>query len=515
MKQKTSAQRHLTQENLVSVLPAFIFGIAMLAITIVTILGMGSIQEPKIRAFLAAYGISGCLYLGLYYYFYRASPNKNLFAWINAVTSGSAVGGLIYFVPQDFYYLLYTLIFIGALTTSIISTRAPVYFFISWIAVLHFINYWLRPITLDAWVTHGGLFLSALIVAEVIQQVKTLAFTQIKRLEILNEVSQQIISTLDKDQILALLNAALQKVLEADSYYIGILEGDEIHMQLFYDDGEYFNGVKLDKAGSLSGRVIENQEKLFIPDLQIQNLQQRGIKFKLIGSRRLSRSWIGVPMRGGYTNGIIAIGSYQPNTFNQSDLELLNNIAQRAALALDNAYHHQRVQEEARLDSLTRVYNHGYFIQALREKAEFCKSTAQPLSLIMLDIDHFKRYNDSYGHQIGDQALIGLCDFIRKNIKSGDLAGRWGGEEFAIALPNANAEQALQVAKRIQSSMERFSLRLPDEKTIPAPTVSQGISVYPRETADISKLIDLADKRLYLAKERGRNQIEPAAPTDP
>ncbi|MCC7118295.1 MAG: diguanylate cyclase [Anaerolineales bacterium] len=508
MKPKIPTSRPFAQESLISLLPPFIFGIAMLAITILVILELSPIRDPLTRLILSAYGVLGCLYLGFYYYFYRTSPNKNFFAWFNAIVSGLALGALIYFVPPDFQGLLYTLIFIGALTTSIISTRAPAYFFVACIALFHFINYWLNPIRLDEWVTHLGLFLSALIVAEIIQQVKSLTQSQIKRLEILNEVSQRIVSTLNQEQILTLLNAALQKVLEADSYYIGVLKGDEIHMQLFYDEGEYFNNVKIKKEGSLSGRIVETQEKLFIPDLQVENLKKRGLNFKLIGTTKLSRSWVGVPMRGGHINGVIAIGSYQPNRFDQSDLELLSNIAQRAALALDNAYHHERVQEEARLDSLTRVYNHGYFIKSLQEQAEACKLNGQPLSLIMLDIDHFKRYNDSYGHQVGDQVLINLCRFIRENIKASDLVGRWGGEEFSVALPNANLDQALQVARRIQSAMLNFTLKLPDEKEIPAPTVSQGIALYPEESQHTVKLIDLADKRLYIAKERGRNQIE-------
>jgi diguanylate cyclase (GGDEF)-like protein len=204
----------------------------------------------------------------------------------------------------------------------------------------------------------------------------------------------------------------------------------------------------------------------------------------------------------------MAISSYRPNAFDRSDLELLSNIAQRAALALDNTHHHAIVEKQARLDSLTHVYNHGYFIKIMQAQAS--QKQNQPLSVIMLDIDFFKQYNDTFGHLIGDEVLISLCDVIRRHIKNTDAVGRWGGEEFCIALPNTDGQQALQVAQRIRETMSTLKVRNAEQMTIPIPTVSQGIAVFPTETEDITKLIDLADKRLYIAKERGRDQIESA-----
>jgi len=127
----------------------------------------------------------------------------------------------------------------------------------------------------------------------------------------------------------------------------------------------------------------------------------------------------------------------------------------------------------------------------------------------MLDIDFFKSYNDSFGHQVGDMVLTKLCEAIQENIKKDDFIGRWGGEEFGIALPRASGVEAYEVAKRIQKTMQEMVLSHPNHKKIPAPTVSQGISIFPDEADDIDRLIYLADQRLYKAKERGRNQIEP------
>jgi len=230
----------------------------------------------------------------------------------------------------------------------------------------------------------------------------------------------------------------------------------------------------------------------------------------IIGKEKTSLSWMGVPMRGTHVDGVMAISSYHPNAFDRGDLELLSTIAQRAALALDNTYHHALVQKQAQLDSLTNVYNHGYFIQTLREQAQICRTKNQPVSLIMLDIDHFKQYNDNFGHLIGDEVLISLCDIICSHIKNTDAVGRWGGEEFCICLPNADQEQSMQVAQRIRESMASLKIRNTEQMTVPIPTVSQGIAIFPAETEDVTKLIDLADKRLYIAKERGRDQVESA-----
>ena len=145
----------------------------------------------------------------------------------------------------------------------------------------------------------------------------------------------------------------------------------------------------------------------------------------------------------------------------------------------------------------------------INDQAQACLSKSQPLSLIMLDIDFFKQYNDNYGHMVGDQVLIALNQAIRQHIKSTDAIGRWGGEEFTIVLPGTSGLQAQQVASRVQETVCSLTLHDRDGKLLPFPTVSQGLAVYPDEAADVYKLIDLADQRLYTAKLRGRNQIEP------
>jgi diguanylate cyclase (GGDEF)-like protein len=202
------------------------------------------------------------------------------------------------------------------------------------------------------------------------------------------------------------------------------------------------------------------------------------------------------------------MASYRRNAFDQDDLELLENMAQQTALVIDNAYRYAEVERLSRLDSLTQVYNHGQFLAYLEEMVQYSSVSKSPLSLIMLDIDYFKQYNDNYGHLAGDQALTLLVSALRQSVRSRDLLGRWGGEEFAILLPETNGFQAMQVAERIRLNLRTLTITTQNGESIPMPTVSQGIAIYD-EASSGEKLVDLADQRLYLAKARGRNQIEP------
>lgn len=500
---------HVPQESLVSIFPAVIAGTVILSMLVISTLLFYPVTSAFIRIFLILYGISGCAYLWLYYWLYNSISKTQIYIWGNVFIVGIALGSAAYFIPEELYYLVYALVFIASLAISIDSTRLPAYSLITIVTVFDFFHFIEKTTPFKEIVIHGGLVITALIAVELIQQLRTLSQKQMNRLEIINEISKQIVSTLETKELLSLLDAELQNVLGADTYYIGIQKDDEIQMELFHDDGEYFNGINVKIEGTLSSWVIKHQKPLFLSDLR-KTVQLEGVNLILLGKPKDSLSWMGVPMKASHVNGIMVIASYRPHAFNKSDMELLSNIAQRAALALDNTYHHARALEQARLDSLTHVYNHGYFIQILHEQTQNCHEQNQPLSLIMLDIDYFKQYNDTFGHLQGDEILVNLCNVIREHIKKDDAVGRWGGEEFAISLPNTDSKQALQIANRIRESLASLKIHHNDLTTIPVPTASQGIAVFPDETTDIIKLIDLADQRLYIAKNRGRDQIEPA-----
>lgn len=497
------------EENLISILPSVAAGLVVFFAVIAAHIIYFPPANALYKTAILLLGLLGMIYLSSYYFIYTTSLNKTRFSWGNSFIAIVAICSMLYTFPEKLEYLLFTLTLIAALSSSIMSTRGPAYTLIFCVAAFDFIVRYFQGNTSHDWVIHFGFSVAAFMGVETIQQLKKIATRQINRLELINEISKQVVSTLETRQLYGLLNTALQNALEADAYYIGIVDGDQIHFELLYDDGEYYQDLRVNKKGTLSNWVITHQQELFLPDLR-QNIQLNDVQTITVGKDKPTLSWMGVPMRGAHVDGVMAISSYRHNAFDRSDMKLLSTIAQRAAFALDNTYHHALVEKQAQLDSLTNVYNHGYFIQVLREQAKNCLAQNQPLSLIMLDIDHFKQYNDTFGHLIGDEILVHLCDAIRTHIKSTDAVGRWGGEEFAISLPNTDSQQARQIAERIRITMASLQVKTSDEKSIPTPTVSQGIAIFPIETNDTTKLIDLADERLYIAKERGRDQIEPA-----
>jgi len=496
------------QEHRISVLPSTIAGIAVLALTMFS----GSVLYPETNSnatLLLISGILGLLNISLFDLLVIPSAERSRkYGWWNALLTSIIFAIITYAIQARLDIYVGVLLILAVTTSSIVSERGASYLMILLTIIFTSAIRYDQLGSLQEWTFRLCIIVIAVIVLETVRQLKNLSRDHIRRLETVTDFSRKISSTLDTKQVMAFLNTAFQNAVEADTYFVGLREGDEMRLELIYDDGEYFQDKRVKLASSLSAWVLDNQQSLFLPDLR-KDVELPGVRLVLLGKHKTSLSWMGVPMKADHIDGIIAIGSYRPNAFDRGDLELLSNLAQHAAQALDNTYHHEEVELRSQLDSLTNVYNHGNFLKLLKEQTERALTFKQPLGLIMLDVDHFKQYNDSYGHLLGDEVLIALCSAIKQHLKLLDCVGRWGGEEFVISLPNATIEQAQQVALRIRQTMLTLTVRDQEQKTIPVPTVSQGIAVFPEETKDMIELIHLADKRLYVAKERGRNQIEP------
>ena len=340
---------------------------------------------------------------------------------------------------------------------------------------------------------------------------------QADRLEVLYEIGKAITSTLKIDALLELIYTQLSKVSQSDAYFVALYlpETHQMDIRILYDEGKRYPPAIVDANDGLSSWIVEKKEPLLIKDLrkEIDTLSVRPI---LVGDKKLSRSWLGVPLLAeNNLIGLLAVASYTPDMFDNTDKLLMEQIGQQAALSIQNAHHYEEVTRQAKLDSLTGVSNHNHFIEVLYQEAEVSLSAQSPLSLIMLDIDHFKLYNDTYGHTIGDQVLRLTVQAIESHIKTTDTVGRWGGEEFGIVLPNASTTQANMVANRIRRTLSELSLFNVEGKTLPKPTISQGIATIPDHTSSVNELVVIADRALYRAKARGRDQVVVGIPSKP
>ena len=189
-------------------------------------------------------------------------------------------------------------------------------------------------------------------------------------------------------------------------------------------------------------------------------------------------------------------------TFNDEEFELARRFADAAALALDNAHVRARLEHQAQTDSLTGLYNHRYFHERLRSELRRVSRAHDAVSVLMLDIDDFKRVNDVHGHGAGDEVLCALANEISQTVRGSDVVCRLGGEEFAVILPSCDEAAALGLANRLTELLEEIDLD-PAGKV----TVSIGIAQGPKHAMNSRELIACAEAAMMTAKARGKNQI--------
>lgn len=493
-------------------LPAILIGLGLCLVLIMSaFIPGGLLINRQVRTGI---GLSGILYIVLVFFIilphYESTSHglQHLFVLVNC---GLILIGAI-FQPFLFTGFILMSILLIMITSAVLTGRYPTYVFvlltIGCLALLGKVYSYSSIGNLPLAYIFIGIV--TILVTETITMMRRTISFQFHRLEILNQVAHSLSSSLEMHQVIGLVSNAIQTTLDADTYYLGILHDDILGLELLYDDGEFFPNEEINIHDTLAGWVVSHGRPLLLRNVTTEAREKYGIRLTTVGKPKPSHSWMGVPLEtNGRIFGIVAVASYHKNQFTYSDLELLQNVTQQAAMALDNATHHAEVEDRSRKDTLTETLNHGAFLKSLLREIDEMNAHDQILSLIMLDIDKFKEYNDLFGHLVGDQVLVAICDAIRQRIKGTDLIGRWGGEEFVIALPNASNAQAILVANRIRSAIAEITLYNRDQKPIYAPTISQGIAVYPSDAQDINALIDIADQRLYEAKKRGRNQIEP------
>lgn len=257
------------------------------------------------------------------------------------------------------------------------------------------------------------------------------------------------------------------------------------------------------RHGGLTDRILNEDKALIVSDIT----NELAYINKIILDEGI-RSLVAVPLKlENKVVGILYVDDFVPREYKEREIAALTLLANQATIALLRAQTFRHVMELAITDGLTQVFNHRYFQERLAQEVKRAKRYRHPLSLIMIDIDHFKNYNDFYGHQKGDVILKAVADLVKEMIRETDIVARYGGEEFAVILPETGKNEALAVARKIRVSIEREAFY--GEEILPQGqfTVSCGVATFPDDTQTRHDLIDHADRALYLAKQTGRNKV--------
>lgn len=186
---------------------------------------------------------------------------------------------------------------------------------------------------------------------------------------------------------------------------------------------------------------------------------------------------------------------------------LLSSIAEQSGLTLANIQLRDTLREQAIRDPLTGLYNRRYMLEAMDQAQSRAERTGSDIAVLMIDLDHFKRFNDNFGHDAGDHVLKAFSQMLKESSRHEDIACRYGGEEFCVVCPATNREQALKVASRIVKGIRKLELSM-NQLALGKVTASIGVAMYPEHSSAIEEVVKLADEALYVAKQNGRDRVE-------
>jgi diguanylate cyclase (GGDEF)-like protein len=209
--------------------------------------------------------------------------------------------------------------------------------------------------------------------------------------------------------------------------------------------------------------------------------------------------------------GVIVLASHERRELSAAEMGRFTVLGNQSAVSLQNALLHDEIQRLSDTDRLTDLCNNAYLKKCLNEEFDRSARYRHDLSVIMMDIDNFKAFNDTYGHLRGDAVLRALGGVIRENSRTADVAARYGGEEFVLMLPETGTAGAMAVAERIRAGVE--ALRIEGSEGVPVvKTVSVGVATFPAHAASALRLLESADEAMYRAKHAGKNRVFSAEP---
>lgn len=338
-------------------------------------------------------------------------------------------------------------------------------------------------------------------------RVKHFSTAKTRNLHALYDVSHSFSTLLEPDKVLETALKTASEISSCDSAYIALAEGEGRTFNVRAWWGPTRSSEKpAQLEDELVSWVLENKKPIrYTRGLKDKSLSAFSKKEGMLGS---TQSFLMVPLLiSENVLGVIRLNSQRPDSYQEYDQDVLTTLANQTAMALENALMVQQIREMAVRDGLTGVYNHRYFQEKLAEEIAKAERYNKDLSLALLDVDHFKKFNDNYGHQEGDKVLKIVSEIVQSTVRTKiDTVARYGGEEFAVILPEADGNSAKDLAERIRKNVDSYLFEN-NGKVLYRVSVSIGIASYPFDSRDQKMLIQLADKALYEAKKDGRNCV--------
>lgn len=318
------------------------------------------------------------------------------------------------------------------------------------------------------------------------------------------EVQREVaLSELNLNDTMQKVTEAALKVTEADGAVVEFPEDDEMLYRSVAGQMEDSIGLKLPINESISGLTYRDKEMKICHDVQTDDRIEKKDMAKDVGFR----SGVLVPLTyKSKTFGVLKVISEQPYYFGQEDESTLKLLSGLLSSQIYHAIQFEDTKIQAKTDELTEVSNRRKLMEDLNEELDRSDRYDHELSLMFIDLDHFKLVNDSHGHATGDRVLEQLGKILQDETRSTDIIGRYGGEEFIVATPEVDLDGAREVAERIKNRLFESEFKTPDDDTITV-TCSIGLTPY-RKGLTVKEFIDRADQALYEAKKNGRNRIE-------
>lgn len=322
----------------------------------------------------------------------------------------------------------------------------------------------------------------------------------------LQQISQAISSIFDMNELLQFVNDIIIGVMGVSTSNIALYSpgGDRLKVQV----SNIFN--KKDRA-----ILTDNINTPYLKDAvdqgrTILNNTVNPDDYDFTRGRNI-RSLLCVPLLvKGKSHGCVLIEHSIPEAFDEDNVRLLEIITQQISIAIDNARLYEQLQELANTDGLTQVYNRVFFQNRLQDELEQAQQMGYEVSVILYDIDNFKRFNDTYGHLFGDIVLKTLAQLVKESIRKDDIVARFGGEEFIILLPHTGKDLAYEKAEELRKKISELTIQ--DKDAAVSVTVSMGVSTFPTLAQTELTLLNSADEALYAAKNSGKNCVRVANP---